>query len=42
MDLQQEIFLKIHAMKRERDQERLSFKEGSSLQPLRQGTSLTE
>ena len=31
MDLQREIFLKIHALKREREQERLSLKEGSSL-----------
>ena len=32
MDLQREIFLKIHAMKRDRDQKRISFKEGSTLQ----------
>ena len=41
MDLQLEIFLKIHALKREREQERLSLKEGSNLQPLRKGRSLT-
>ena len=40
MDLQREIFLKIQALKSERDQERIYFKEGSSLQPLRQGLSL--
>ena len=39
MDLQREIFLMIHALKREREQERLSLKEGSSFQPLRQGSS---
>ena len=41
MDLQREIFLKINALKRGRDQERLSFKEGSNFQPLRQGRSFT-
>ena len=41
MDLQREFVLNIHALKRGRDQERLSFKEGSSLQPLRQGSSST-
>ena len=35
------IFLKIYALKRERDQEKPSLKERSSLQPLRQGRSLT-
>ena len=39
---QREIFLKIHALKREREKQRLSLKEGSSLQPLRQESSLTE
>ena len=29
--------LKIHELKREREQERISLKDGSSLQPLRQG-----
>ena len=42
MDLQREISLKIHALKREQEQERLSLKEGSNLQLLRQGISLTE
>ena len=42
MGLQREIFLKIHALKREREQERLSLGEGSSLQPMRQGRSSTE
>ena len=42
MDLQQEIFLKVHALKRERKHERLSLREGPSLQHLRQGRSLTE
>ena len=37
MDHQLEIFLKIHALKGEREQEMISLKEGSSLQPLRQG-----
>ena len=41
MDLQREIFLMIHELKREHEQERLYLKEGSSLQPLRQGSSLT-
>ena len=41
MDLQREIFLKIHALKKEWEQERLSLKEGSSFQPLRQGSSST-
>ena len=41
MDLQREIFLKIHALKRERDKESLSLKEGSILRPLRQVRSLT-
>ena len=39
---QREIFLKIHALKREREQQRISLTEGSSLQPLRQGSSSTE
>ena len=38
MDIQREIFLMINALKRERQQERLSLKYGSSLQPLRQGS----
>ena len=42
IDLQLEIFLKIHALRREREQERLSLQEGSSFQPLRQGRSSTE
>ena len=42
MDLQREIFLEIHVLKRERYQERLSLKKGSSFQPLRQGSSSTE
>ena len=42
MDLQREICLMIHALKREWEQERLSLKEGSSLQPLGQGISLIE
>ena len=37
MDLQLSIFLKFHLLKRVRYQERLSLKEGSSFQPLRQG-----
>ena len=37
LDLHREIFLKIHALKREQDQENISLKEGSSLYPLRQG-----
>ena len=37
--LQREIFLMIHAMKREREQERISLKVGSSLHPPRQGSS---
>ena len=37
--IQREIFLMIHAMKREQEQERLYLKDGSSLQPLRQGIS---
>ena len=41
MDLQREIFLKIHALKRERDKESLSLKEGSILRPLRQVRSST-
>ena len=41
MDLQRD-FLKIHAMKKEQDRGRISLKEGSSLQPLRQGNFLTE
>ena len=39
MDLQREIFLKVHALKRQRDHERISLEEGSSSQPLRQGIS---
>ena len=39
MDLQREIFLKVHALKRERDHDRISLEEGSSSQPLRQGIS---
>ena len=39
MDLQRKIFLNIHAPKRERKQERLSLKQGSSFQPLRKGGS---
>ena len=35
MTLQRKIFLKIHALKRKRDQERLYLKEVSSLHPLR-------
>ena len=42
MDLQREIFLKIHSLNREQDQERLSLKEDSCLQPLRQEMSPTE
>ena len=42
MGLQREIFLKINALNRERDQERISLKKGSSFQPLRQGSSSTE
>ena len=41
MDLQRETFLMIHALKREREKERLSLKEGSTLQPLRQISSST-
>ena len=41
MDLQWEIFLKVHALKREWDKKRISFKERSSLQLLRQGRILT-
>ena len=41
MDLQREICLKIHALNREWEQERLSLKEGSSFQPLMQGRILT-
>ena len=41
LDLQLEIFLKIHSHRREREQETISLKEGSSLQPLRQGRILT-
>ena len=41
VDLQREIFLKVHALKKEREQERISLKEVSSLKPLRQGISLT-
>ena len=36
MDLQREIVLMIHALKREQEQERLFLKEFSSFQPLRQ------
>ena len=39
MDPKREIFLKIHALRREREHESLSLKEGSSLQFLRQGRS---
>ena len=39
--LQCAIFLKDGSLKRERWQERMYLKEGSSLQPLRQGRSLT-
>ena len=41
MDLQRKIFLKVHALKRKREQESKFLKEGSSLQPLRQGGSST-
>ena len=37
IDLQRKIFLKIHALKRKREQERLSMKDGSSFHPLRHG-----
>ena len=36
MDLQREIFLRIHSPNMKRDQKRIFLKEGSSLQPLRQ------
>ena len=39
---QREIFLKIHALKREQEHRRIYFTEGSILQPLRQGSSSTE
>ena len=42
MDLQWEIFLKVNSLKREQNQKKLSLKEGSSFQPLRQGRILTE
>ena len=41
IDFQREIFLNVHAMKREREQERMSLKEGSSLRPMIQGISST-
>ena len=41
MGLKREIILKINALKMERDQERLSLNEGSSLQPLSQGKFYT-
>ena len=40
MDLQREIFLMIHALKMEQEQERISFQYSSSLQTPRQGHSL--
>ena len=41
IDLQRKIFLKVHVLKRKREQESISLKEGSSLKPLRQGISST-
>ena len=41
MYLQEEMFLNIHALKREQDQERISLKEGSIFQTLSQGISST-
>ena len=41
MGLQREIFLRTHALKKEWEQKILSFEEGSSLKPLRQGSSST-
>ena len=38
IDLQREMFLKINALNREWEQKSISLKEGSSLQPLRQGS----
>ena len=40
-NLQGEIFFKINALKRGQDQERISLKEGTNLNPMRQGISLT-
>ena len=40
IDLQREMFLKINALNREWEQKSISLKEGSSLQPLRQGSIL--
>ena len=37
MDIQRAIFLKVNSLKREREQERVSLKEDSSLNPLRKG-----
>ena len=37
--LQREVFLMIHALKREQDQEMLSLREVSSFHPLRKGSS---
>ena len=41
MDIQLAIFLKVHSLNSEREQEMLSLKEGSSFQPLRQVRSST-
>ena len=41
MDIQWAIFLKVNSMKREQDQDTLSFNEGPSVYPLRKGRSST-
>ena len=41
MGFQGEIFLKVNSLNRERYEEMISLKEGSSFQPLMQGRSLT-
>ena len=41
MGFQGEIFLKVNSLNRERYEEMISLKEGSSFQPLMQGRSMT-
>ena len=41
MDIVLAISLKVHSLKKAREQESVSLKEGSSLHPMKQGRSLT-